>query len=68
VSFTDCVTQLKNLPDSFQNVAIRIQVKFKMNQTANEIQSRMYHPLITSVNRKEEIPAHATKALLDLLL
>ena len=27
----------------------------KMNQTANEINRRMYHPLIKSVNRKEEV-------------
>lgn len=30
-------------------------VKFKMNQTENEIQRIMYHPLITFVKRKEEI-------------
>ena len=39
---------------------------FEMNETANAIQRRMYHLLITPVNKKEEIPARASTQ--DLLL
>ena len=52
----DCVTRLKKyswflLKCGYQDTL----VKFKMNQTENEIQRIMYHPLSTFVKRKEEI-------------
>ena len=34
-----------------------------MNQTANEIPRRMYHPLITSVNRKEDLLLYPHRSL-----
>ena len=48
----DCVTRLKKI----FLIPFKMWIsKFKMNQTENEIQRIMYHPLITFVKRKEEI-------------